>query len=554
MTLGLNTLLGDDVPQALVDNSPRLLISERFEKIEGKYDLISCDSCFFNEDRDIEDTTFKLSPVLPIFYYKPAEEKFPILKSRRMGGAPYLGFKLLLDFFSIETSKKLFDLSVGLLTLFFMFLAIRTKFGEQVANISVALASISPIFISNYSYYISEQLLALIFWSIAFFIQRNSLRSRITLFIIFMVGLYVKLTVLVTLVPLFIIFREQFLKNIRFCLIVALSTAIYISSLFLLGDGVSELINRSGEGYAKPLMHLVLFGQEFIALFSNPIVFLNEQMGTLDLKGSYTNEISYVTIVEVGPFVVFFLLCIFFVMKLDILKNVFMACLAWALAAFFVGHTDITYTARFSETNGLVFLIFALVIVQLVKFGGLFSKIVLSALLMMKVYFLVSWVMIHQGGGLQNAEFNLEFNKGIVTYLIEKDIKNPILSNDEREWGILELLSKNKISPIYAQNLDENLTLERIIQSFNSGHILLYMNEFIFLDRSGKNIRSRIIWEDIPKLFSDNKVDYRILKTFKYNNRDVYSLVEFKRQDPLHHLSRDQNTDLLNIKFRNFYR
>ncbi|ATH09150.1 hypothetical protein BIY24_14720 [Halobacteriovorax marinus] len=552
LTLGTSPLLGDDIPLALLDHSVPLMISERVSTIEGKYDLSSCKSCFYDERLTSDKSSLK--PIQPILSIDIDGDRYPVFKSRRMGGAPYAIFKLFLEKFSVETVMNMFNLLVGVATLIFMFLSVTLRFSRSVANISVLLAGISPVFVLSYSYYITEQLIALSFWIMFFLIQRDSKVTRALSVIVFIVSIYFKLNFLVALIPLYLLNRGKFHQNYKVCASALLCLIIYVLLIFSMGDSASELISRGGEGYRKPFMHTVLWAQEFIALFSRPSVFLNEQLGILNLKPSYTNDISFLTFHFTGIFsILFFIYCICSIKDRDV-RITLVACFLWSLAGFFVGHLDVTYTARFSEVTTLMILIVSLSSLYLYRSKKLIANVALVTILTSQAYFLWNIVSIYQERKVQSGTLSIEFNREISEYLVEHEILNPILTRDESEWGVFELHSKSKITPIYAQNLDETMSLKRIVKSFNSGHVLFPLREKVVLNDSGDNEFLRFSKEDISKALSVEDVKFNFIKEFSMNGQAVYTLFSFERNEKLKALSEKEDQRLLDIKFRKFYR
>lgn len=554
LTLGSAPLIGDDVPQALVNQSPPLLISERSVKIEGSYDLKSCKSCFYDENRENNSGSYKLAPMQPIFSVNIYEDKYPILKSRRMGGIPYSLFKLLIKVSSLEMAKNIFNLSVGILSLFFMFFSLKKKFNNRVAALSVCLASISPIFILNYSYYISEQLIGLTFWILSFYIQKQNFRSKLIIVFVFMVALHSKLNVLMTLIPLYILHRKIFHRNQKFCLLVGGLSVTYVVALLFLGDGVNEIVTRGGEGYSKPVMHIFLWLQEFMALFSHPIVFLNEQLNIYKLSETYTNNISISTLKYSGLFLLVLPVYLYWVIKNEDVRSVFIASFFWALGSFFVGHADITYTARFSEVNVLTVVLTALVLLKLFEQRGRVSWTLLTLMAILKLYFIISLIFLYQSEKVNNGSLSIKFNTKVSNFLLENKILNPILSYDETQWGIFELISEGQISPVYAQNLDENFSLDRIIKAFNFGYILVSHEEQIVLDPDGRESSRKLSSKMMMNILNSNGVTFNIVKEFKSNGHLIYTLVKYERKTFLPKLDPLEDEELLNIPYRKFYR
>ncbi|WP_044557684.1 hypothetical protein [Halobacteriovorax marinus] len=552
LTLGTNPLLGDDIHLALLNQSVPLYISERGTLVEGNYDLSTCTSCFYDE-RLTNDKSF-LKPIQPILSIDINGDRYPVFKSRRMGGAPYAFFKLLLKKNPLESAMNIFNLFVGISTLLFMFLAIRKRFDNRLASISVLIASISPIFILSYSYYITEQLIALSFWILFYLIQRDTKTSRILSGVVFIVSTYFKLNFIISVIPLFLFNKDKFLKYYRFCCVVAAVLLVYLCIIFSMGDSISELITRGGEGYRKPLMHIVLWFQEFVSLFSRPSIFLNEQLGIFDLMPTYTNDISYLTIILTGPFVTLFLIYIYCAFKDDDVRLSFLSCFLWALAAFFVGHLDVTYTARFSEVATLMVLTVSLSIVYLLKQSKIFNRGLISIIILSKLYFLVFFVSIYYVDSVENGSLSIRLNKKISNYLIENKIYNPILSRDESEWGVLELHSSGSIRPIYMQNLDDFVSLSRIVNSFNSAYILYSLERETYRNEGGDNIVVNHSIERTKGILDRENIEYKVIKEFKTSKSSVYVLIYFERKVKLPGLSTAEDNKLSSIKYKKIYR
>jgi len=558
VTIGVEPLLNDDAPQTLINKTPNLIIQERFSLIQGRIKVTDCKSCFapdsyINLKGDQVDG-LHISDNQPIYYYSYNGQKIPLYKFRRMSAIPSNIYKLLTFVVNPSLAKNIYNQFISILVLIFLFLGVRKKIDTFTAFSTVFLCSISPIFISSYTSYFSEQLFALLFWMIFYLIQSEKKVLRATVCGLFVFGLMVKLNFLVVSIPLFMIFKKDFYKNKGIVVATAILSLIYIGLLLQTNGASSEIIERTGEGYGKPFSHWVLLLQELIAMVGSPIVFLNDQLNLFDLTGSYYNKLNFSTLKRVGSIAIFPLAFLLINLKEKKGRVFIGAFFIWAVLAFLASHNDLTYTTRISEIYSILCLLFSMALILFLKNKTKLSYVVIAAFIVFQFYNLNHWMNIYRTVGPESSQ-KMSLYEDIAKYLVDNKIERPILMHDEREWGYLEFLSKEKILPIYTYNLDTRIPLEDIFSIDNEGYLLLYYpKKEIFYRRYGTSIISKETNESVLKAAQKSHSKVSFIKTFKSSDEVIYKLIYFKNALEFEELSAEENTKLLEIPHPSFYR
>jgi hypothetical protein len=546
LTVGKNPLLTDDTPQALVNRTPNIIDYNRAKVVLGKVDIRDCVECF---PEDSYKSSWKqtdglhFSNTQPFLYYSKNEKKYPVLLSRKMSGLPFLYYKSLSENFGAKAAKNIFNLGCLLISLIFSFLFLKSRFSPRVAGAYSLLLSFSPLFLMNYGGYLSEQMIMPFFWMTCFFLNRDKKIFYILSILTFSFGILVKLNFLVSIIPLFIL-TGQSNKDLK-KLIPHLSFVIlYFILLVFLKDGREELIFRQGQGYFKPFSHLLLLAQEFVAMVSQSLISINDPLAIKDLKLSYFNNFSNDTFksIEIRNIVFFlFFITSFFIKNI---RYISLSLIAWVVSCFVVGHKDVTYSLRFSETYALVPLIIVLVLDSVIenKRKFLLGSLIVAVLSIWNFFSFQS----HFLNSGPNPNQTISLFKDVTKVLTEKGVNRPIMYFDENEWGYLEFLSNEKIQPIYAQGLETRMSLGEVFLLQSEGYVLVNYSK-VHLHEGLSDIFIKENGASIQKAASSSGVNLQSIHSFEVNGEKIYELIKFTSERKFDSFSKEFHDNVISI-------
>jgi len=547
VTIGSNPLLTDDSPQALVNRTPNIINHAKLDVILGKVQIKECIECFeddsFISNKKIQNG-LNFSKTQPFLYYQNANTKYPILLSRKMSAFPFLFLKTLSQYTSVEIARNIYNIICLTLTLIFSFLVIRLNFGNNTAVLYAFLCSFSPLFISSYTGYVSEQLIAPIFWITSYCLLRKTNTSFIISLIFFLFGIFIKLNFLVSLVPMYFLTRGSEIKIKKYVsyLIIAF---VYFVFLLSLKNGTSELFLRGGEGYTKPISHLLVLFQEIVAMISQSMIYLNDPLAIKDIHSSYYENVSYETLSSIRYWNYFFILIFGIGLFKEKSRNLSLIYFLWCILCFVVGHIDTTYSLRFSETISFLLLIFSITICN-IKIQKNSKTILLTLLSIFWIGNFLAFYNYYRNIG-PNSNQKLSFFKNISSDLLSRGIVDPILYYDENEWGYLEYLSGEKITPFYAQGLERRLDLEKIFMLNQRGHVLINLGKSHMYD-SGNDVYFNESEESIERAAKLGGAKLKKIHSYFDKDIEVYRLIYFENKIQYRTLSLEDRVKLEKIE------
>ena len=527
LTIGQDPILTDDSPQALINRVPNIVDSTKARLISKKIEISSCKECF-PSDSYIADSVgsngFHFSKTQPFMYYQNNLKKYPLLLSRKMSGLPFLFLKSLNSYFYAKLAKNIFNFLFLSLTLIFSFLFIQKKYNTKLAFVYSMLLTVSPQFLMSYSGYVSEQIIAPLFWIICYSFLLNTRRSYYFSIVAFFVGLVVKLNFLVALVPIILLTKRNDFKFNKYIahLLVAF---LYILVLLFMKDGSEELIFRQGQGYFKPISHVLILFQEILAMISQSLISLNDSLSVKEIASSYYENYSFQTISSINFLGSFYILLFLYSFSLKNHKSLAIGFIIWCFLCFIVGHKDVTYSLRFSETYTLLVLLLVLSASSVKSRKLVFRPFLLIFLITWSLAFYRFYSHLKTNGTNGNQRISLfqEVSKS----LVELKVFDPIMYFDENEWGYLEFLSDERVTPIYAQGLETRMSLEEIFLFKKSGYVLINLTVVHSHDNK-TDIFHKESQSSIKNAASQSNVKVKTVRHFYHRGKAIYQLVYFE--------------------------
>lgn len=551
---GKNPILTDDSPQGLVSSFPNVIIHERLHTIKPYTDISNCSECFSNKSfiNNVQEKGFSFNNHQPYLSYNTENSKIPLMLSRKMSGLPFYFYGVLSSVFGPLNASLIYHIFVGVLILGISFFAIYFKYGSNIAFTSSLLLSISPIFLTNNFGYVSEPLLSIFFFLSLLIINIKKEKLFIIIPFIFLLGIHIKLNFLAGIIAL-VLLEWDFFKKYKRIVFISLFL-IFLYFIFLLslpGNAQNEILTRDGQSYIKPFNHIINYLIDIFMMIVSPFVYLFDFHGLLKIKHSYSDYnvnselFNYLSLACL--FAIFPILSIWQINSRKVLTSFFIL----ASFAFIFSHQDSSYSLRIFESYPVLVLAVA---IGLNHFYDNRRYIpILGALIFYSFSFFYwsSKTTVSYNDPLKS----LSFMDNIQKYLVENNIKNPILNFDENEWGYLEYLSQNRIQPFHLKSLTSYSSVKEIFSYFKEGHLLINLSpQYYFDSEKNKEFSFNYSKKEILKYALAQNIKVNDLKTFSYNNRDVYWLIKFSNSKELLPISDNEKSRILKIAEPVFFR
>lgn len=524
LTISHNQILGDDAYFGLIDQNPKI-IGQQWNGIER----ISKENCetTFNKDSlkgkflGIELWSSHLEPRL---FLKTDNEKIPLYFNRRNGGIPYYVFKKTSEIIGLHQTKVLFDLTMGLITLLFFIKGVSTFSSKAIAITGAALLSISPIFQTAKIDIIGEHLMLPMFWILFYLLQKNEIKYKILASFCFILGLYLKITFVVALIPLAILFKDQFIKNKTFVFGTAVISLGYFLVLTLTPGGSEEFFSRRGDqGLLKGFRDVLMLLENTLTLMLAPLASMDDQFIDLPFELDPVKRLINLPLLAYVQF--FIILGVIGLVKIEkLFKPVAASFFVYVVILFFQGHGDLTYSSYINETICLFVLALILIFASKVKKEEYktWKNVLLCVFAIIYVYQSNEWVRTYRKYG-PHPTMNLSYTKMISDYLVSNNILTPIIADGETEFGAFEKISEGKISPIFAESIPKAKSYLNQCSDNENIYFLLYLRETVFYDNPKDGLRyikNKIQDLDLGKIEE--------IADFPHNGQPTYKLIRVR--------------------------
>lgn len=552
-TQGGDPIFGSEEAEPMLSSFPNVLLEERFDQVEQSIDIAKEPALFYRgsyinpkEARDLIEVT-KFQPVLSM---NLGSEKIPLFFTSRNSGIPYYLFKKFTQVFGFKLTKILFDLTIGISTLVFFYLFLRIKF-PQIAQISTLLMASSPLFSVGMTDFIGEQFVPLFFWMTLFLINGDRAQKRWAV-LSFLVGLHLKLNFLFTLPLMFLLSPKKFYENKKLVYWTLGLTLLYGGILFSFPFAQDEIISASH--YLKPFSHVSFYSLELIQFFIAPIKFLTLYVDTTGehyyhLKDQFDfTPLRNLELLEYLFALIMIPTLIYILIKGGEIRKYVSAVILWTLAVFILGHLDKSYTYRIIISSSLLFVIYGFLIDYLLTLRKELAILTLS------IHMLFSFLWIYKFNKLEtNPEISSKLHTEVAEYLSDNNILSPVITGSETPWGFLEILSKERVRPIYVNSYHRNILLNKAF-SLSDNYFLVYMRV--------KNTEPNVIMDPDQNGYEDGEVEslllssgykFETIKKFYHGGVLIYWLVKIENPT-LKPLSTETRKRLLSIKAKPNYR
>ncbi|MBK24856.1 MAG: hypothetical protein CME70_12730 [Halobacteriovorax sp.] len=523
-TLGHKPMLGDDSYLGLVNETP-MIFGEKWNANPIDASSLNCENAF--EKEKLISSSLYSSSVEPSLFFRSGEEKYPVLFNRRNGGVPFYFFKLVSKSLGVKNTKILFSASMGVLSLFFLALGVRRLMGTEVALASVFMSSISPIFLIAKSDLISEAITVPLFLALFFLIQGRKTSEKILCVLIFLFAVHIKIVSILMVIPLLILFFDNFKSERRFTFLAAFSVVIYFSILLFTPGGELELlVRRSGQGFYKGGADWLLFANNFLAFLVSPIHFMDDQFLDVPYILNIKERFLSFSILEWGTFLGLIGLVILN-FKERYIKKLLLALMIYSVALFFQGHGEITYSSHFTESFPLYSILIGGLLVYSLRSHKKIRVIMSIGFVAIFLFQSVKWSSLYREKGAHPL-LSIQFYEEISRFLVKKDI-NPIVIDGEIELGAIETLTEEKTKPIYTESMAKGLQYIHNCSKEKEGHLLVYLRPSVYYDDQRIGYQHITYSNDtVVEEFSKSGIQLVDEKTFYHNGDAIYWLARFQ--------------------------